>query len=590
MNRMANPAPPLAVPDRALVAGRWIAAFMGIVSSLPAAERADRSLASASACIIGLATWRTFRSFENLDRNRRRMWLLVESVATAIAVGSSAAWQSPFTSSLFVVVVLAALAEDARGAIFGVLAVVGVVLAAGSVANAHDLFGTDMGRLAVPLVLAAGVGVGVRRAVGLLRSQTQTQSTELQRLSDTNSLMVRLTKLTRAGGTIRDVREIAAEASSRFAVVFGTDLVTLLQRNENGETWEVLAEHYGPHSDSTDPISHAIHANSEVALVLGNLQPPEVRVGTTGFMSTNKATLVAPLVVRSETIGAVVLERKASPFSSDESKQLASMCEVVGLSLDNSRWFRRLRSMAAEDERTRIARELHDRLASSVAYLAFTFERLRNRYTDDADLAKAHNEARTTVGDLRDLLWQLRSGVTTASPFAIVGVDLAERFFARTGIQTTFTAPYDIRLPLQIEAELLRITQEALNNVEKHAGASLVSIVYEPGTPLSRLVISDNGTGFDVSAKASNESFGLTGIRERADAIEAAVFVDSTNSGPNTGTRVRLEITTDPSLILVSPIAETAPAIDNQLVNSNVSDSEISRELPIDQTHDFAQD
>jgi signal transduction histidine kinase len=587
---MANPPPPLAVPDRALVAGRWIAAFMGIVSSLPAAERADRSLATASACIIGLATWRTFRSFENLDRNRRRIWLLVESVITAIAVGSSSAWQSPFTSSLFVVVILAALTEDARGAIIGVFAVVGVVVAAGTVAHAHNLFGTDMGRLAVPLVLAAGVGVGVRRAVGLLRSQTQTQSTELQRLSDTNSLMVRLTKLTRAGGTIRDVREIAAEASSRFAVVFGTDLATLLQRNENGETWEVLAEHFGPHSDSTDPISHPTYANSEITMVVGNLQPPAVHVGTTGFMTANRAILVAPLVVRGEAIGAVVLERKASPFSSEESKQLGSMCEVVGLSLDNSRWFRRLRSMGAEDERTRIARELHDRLASSVAYLAFTFERLRHRYKDDADLAKAHDEARTTVGDLRDLLWQLRSGVTTTSPFAIVGVDLAERFLARTGIPTSFSAPHDIRLPLQIEAELLRITQEALNNVEKHAGATLVSIVYEPGAPLSRLVIADNGSGFDVSAKASNESFGLKGIRERADAIDAAVFVDSTHNGPKTGTRIRLEIDTDPSLITIATSLEISPLIDNRLVNSGASDSLIARELPIDQTHDFAQD
>ncbi len=553
--------PELAIPDRALVAGRWIAAFVGIVSSLPAAERADTSLAYASAFIVGMATWRTFRPFEKLNIRSRRIWLAFEVVATGIAVGVSGAWHSPFTSSLFVVTVLAAVAEDLVGAWLSLIAIFSSVMATGAISHSNNLAGSELGRLFTPVLVAAVVGVTVRRGVFRLRTEALTQDDELQRLTDTNALMVRLTGLTRSGEIVREPRDIATEAVRRFAASFHTDLTTVLQRNENEQTWTVLAEHRNDNEDRTNTIHGTplpTFLPDEITAVLGaafstGTTPTEGSEPFTrqrGFREVPGQTLIAPLVVRNDVLGAVVLERSGAPFSVEEHQQLATMADVLSLSIDNSRWFRRLRTMGAEAERRRIAREVHDRLASSVAYSAFALERLRKRYADDTELAKAHEEARSTVGDLRDMLWQLRSGVTPALPLSAVGPDLARRFTLRTGITTTFDAPQEARLPPSVEVELLRIIQEALNNVEKHSGATEVAIRYRPASPLSELRITDNGHGFDPNAVRSADSFGLSGIRERAAAIGATVEIIS-QAQEAFGTQIVLELPSHASLVSV---------------------------------------
>ncbi len=586
---MDTPPPELAIPDRAIIAGRWIAAFVGIVSSLPAAERADKSLAYASAFIVGSATWRTFRPFEKLNLANRRVWLAFEVIATGVAVGVSGAWHSPFTSSLFVVTVLAAVAEDLVGAWLALIAIVLSVLVSGAFTNSGDLVGSELGRLFTPVLVAAVVGVAVRRGVFRLRTEALTQDNELQRLSDTNALMVRLTGLTRAGEIVREPCDIASEAARRFADSFDTDLTTVLQRNEDEHTWTVLAENHRHSPDRAELIqSPALPSftTEQLETVLGRTlaggsTPPsgsEPFTRVRGFRSEPGPTLVAPLIVRQEILGAVVLER-SGPFAVEEHRQLATMADVLSLSLDNSRWFRRLRTMGAEAERRRIAREVHDRLASSVAYSAFALERLRKRYADDPELAKAHEEARTTVGDLRDVLWQLRTGVTPALPLSAVGSDLARRFTNRTGIVAVFDAPDDARLPPSIEVELLRIMQEALNNVEKHASASHVLITYRPASPLSRLRITDDGVGFDTNATRSSDSYGLSGIRERAVAIGATVEINSRNE-PGSGTEIVLEFESDASLVNVAVPPVTDPVEGGLSTKRTPSAVALNRESP----------
>ena len=584
---MASQPSTLAIPDRALVAGRWIAAFVGIISSLPAAERADKSLAYASACIVGLATWRTIQPFDRLSTSNRRIWLAFEVLTTAVAVGLSGAWNSPFTSSLIVVAVLAALAEDLAGAWLALLAIMVSVVLSGSVSNADELVGAEFGRLFTPIVVAAVVAVAVRRGFARLRTEALTQDLELQRLVDTNSLMVRLTKLTRIGETIRDPRDIAVEAASRFAVSFRSESTTVLQRNDAEDTWTVLARHQGTDASPSPTPLPAGHAIDDLLPILQSVATAHLPgdtdpiPGPLGFVSDGRATLLAPLTLRNELIGAVVLERAIPDFSPQERRQLASMSEVLSLSIDNSRWFRRLRSMGAEDERGRIAREVHDRLGSSVAYSAFTFERLRLHYPDDNELAKAHDEARTTVSELRDLLWQLRTGVTRTSPFRVVGVDLANRFSSRTGVQATFSSSQTARLPPAIEIELLRITQEALNNIEKHADASEVSITYEPSAPTTRLRITDDGKGFDTGGARSADAYGLSGIRERADAIGATVKIVSRSDGPSSGTEITLELPTEAALLKFhEPAALSDPAADPAHDTDPAHDA--TRELPIE--------
>ena len=190
-----------------------------------------------------------------------------------------------------------------------------------------------------------------------------------------------------------------------------------------------------------------------------------------------------------------------------------------------------------------MARDIHDRLGSAVAYLAFGLERLRARHSGDEDLAMLHDEARATVAELRDTLWQLRTGISESEPFEEVGAELVERFGKRTEIAASFEVDHPgARWAPMVELELLRITQEALNNVERHAKAGSVSVWWSATPASATLVITDDGRGFDTARSGRPDSYGLAGMRERADAVGAVLDI---RSAPREGTTVRVVVQAD---------------------------------------------
>lgn len=553
---MASTAAPLTAVDddrllleRELIVGRWVAVFIGILSSLPAAERADRTIAFASSIVMFAATWRTLRPLGRVAPRARLVQLGVEVVAVAGAVGSSGSWKSPFTSSL---IVLAAAVGLSTGLAAAAVAVGGIFAGVAGAAAARGFAFGDRGTatsVMAPVVLA-GLGTGII-AVRFRRVEERRSLTEREtrRLGAANSLMVQLTQLTRAGGVVRDVNSIAREAIERLAPLFQPDNATVLMRQDAGEDWLVVAElDVAPDAvgaASTEPLASVFPTSglpgpvSDAVTHSGLLHI--VRLTATGMHPGSTSALIGPLVVRDEVIGAVVLERGGTrPYDAESVRDLGRTLDVIGLNLDNSRWFRRLRLLGAEDERARVARDIHDRLGSAVAYLAFGLERLRARHSGDEDLATLHDEARSTVAELRDTLWQLRTGITSTQAFEDVVAELVERFEARTEVAAAFIVENPgVRWPPMIELELLRITQEALNNIERHAKAESVSVRWGATAGTATLIVSDDGRGFDMTRSARSDSYGLAGMRERADAIGAILDV---RSEPERGTTVRVVV------------------------------------------------
>lgn len=529
----------ITISDRAITAGRWIAAFTGIISALPATERADSRVASASGLIILLACWRTFRPLEKLRKVDRMRWVFIEALVTAYAVGSSGLWSGPFTSSLIVVAVLCGLVLPAVAAAVTVLALPTVAILVANWRGEEQLFGSSASRIIVPMALGAAVAFLFARRVVRLRLDNVSTSSELLRLNEANSLMIQLTRLTRAGGVVRDVRDVADDAVEKLSSLFATNQTTVLMRQDASEEWVVISEQVERRAGITIPQSFV----NELSVDHPTIRPH-------GFEESTTSCLIGPLLVRNEVIGAVVLERNTSsgdgglsPFSEADRTQLERTIEVLGLTLDNSRWFRRLRSLGAEDERVRVARDVHDRLGSAVAYLAFALERLRERYKSDADVGKVHDEARNTVVELRDTLWQLRTGITPATPLRVLGKELANRLTTRTGVVASFSTPLEApALSPVVELELLRILQEALNNVQRHSEATAVEITYDPTGDIASLVVSDNGRGFASSGSRGSESYGIGGMRERADAIDATLTIESAEGA---GTTITVLIPTE---------------------------------------------
>lgn len=205
---------------------------------------------------------------------------------------------------------------------------------------------------------------------------------------------------------------------------------------------------------------------------------------------------------------------------------------------------------AQEEERKRIARQLHDDTAQSLSSLIISLERLENAVADEAHdnlqarLASVRQLATRTLDDLRMVIHDLRPTMLDD-----LGLAPAMRWYARSnlegiGVQVSFDVPDDpTRLPPQMETALFRIAQEAINNIVRHAGAKAVTIRLGRDDGGICLQVEDDGRGFDV-AQISGQALrlrrlGLLGIQERADLVGGEVQVESV---PGHGTRLQVRI------------------------------------------------
>src|SRR5262249_4732645 len=163
----------------------------------------------------------------------------------------------------------------------------------------------------------------------------------------------------------------------------------------------------------------------------------------------------------------------------------------------------RLHTLGAEAERGRIARELHDRIAQSLAYVTFELERVQQIPGEKtAELAALHSVTRDIMQELRETIYQLRANVSEENEVTAVAADYRAGCEARPGISTRWAPDATRRLPSRVEQELWRIVQEALANVDRHSSAKQVIVHWDVDDLGARLEVSDDGHGFDPARVA----------------------------------------------------------------------------------------
>jgi two-component system sensor histidine kinase DegS len=204
---------------------------------------------------------------------------------------------------------------------------------------------------------------------------------------------------------------------------------------------------------------------------------------------------------------------------------------------------------AQESERARLAQEIHDGPAQALSNAIFQVEYIERVLEQDARLARTELRylrelLRRDLGDVRNFISRLRPPLLDQLGLDEALRETVEQMTVMSGLVggTELGAP----APLLRDAEqtvVLRVTQEALQNVRRHASATSVSVVTRLEDGAWVLEIRDDGRGFDVEAVAARgrRNFGLQFMRERADLIGAALDV---RSRPNGGTVVRLAIPT----------------------------------------------
>jgi ligand-binding sensor domain-containing protein/two-component sensor histidine kinase len=197
-------------------------------------------------------------------------------------------------------------------------------------------------------------------------------------------------------------------------------------------------------------------------------------------------------------------------------------------------------------ERNRIAREIHDTLAQGFVAVSVQLQIVGRILSQSADVAREHlDEAqelvRTGLEDARRAIWELRTQNAENQDFASRIVQMAERITASSGLKTQVEVRGTYHpLSEHLETEMLRIAQEAVTNVLRHAQATQVHILLEYSRRQLKMTVSDNGRGFSGDAPdAVDGHFGITGMQERAQQIGGKLTV---TSKAGEGTQVQVDV------------------------------------------------
>ncbi|HEU5086286.1 MAG TPA: sensor histidine kinase, partial [Roseiflexaceae bacterium] len=209
---------------------------------------------------------------------------------------------------------------------------------------------------------------------------------------------------------------------------------------------------------------------------------------------------------------------------------------------------------AQEEERRRVARELHDQLGQDLAGLILGLQVLRNTVAIDTPAVEQVHQLQALamqIGlEVRTLAVQLRPAVLDDLGLGVALGTYVEQWSNRARVAIDLhTAGLDgERLPLAVESTIYRLVQEALTNILKHAAATSVSLILERQQTIVRLIVEDDGIGFDVEATRlqaySDHHFGLVGMEERVAHLGGTLLIESS---PGNGTTVFVDIPLAPT-------------------------------------------
>jgi two-component system nitrate/nitrite sensor histidine kinase NarX len=264
-----------------------------------------------------------------------------------------------------------------------------------------------------------------------------------------------------------------------------------------------------------------------------------------------KAIAVAPLKLDNTAIGALWIARcEDNPFSETDLIWLDSMTDQVVIAIQHGLMTSQLQSFSIIEERTRIAREMHDGLAQVLGYLNLQVQTLgmllKQGKPDQLqnELDQMRQAVQTANADVRENILSLRTTLSQEKGLASAVQEYLTEFGIQTGIETDFVYQVngELNLASMAEVQLVCILQEALANVRKHARANRVGVTIRKDSKREDveeilMLIKDNGVGLALAV--SKRSFGLQTMRERAQSAGGNLNI---NSLPGDGTEVQCRL------------------------------------------------
>jgi two-component system nitrate/nitrite sensor histidine kinase NarX len=403
------------------------------------------------------------------------------------------------------------------------------------------------------------VAAGFNRMAATLQSlyqgleakvQAKTQRIEAQR-ARLEALYEVSDFLAKAGS----IEELSKGFSQRVRAVMKADAVAVRWSDEANQRYLMLAGDCFP-QEMLDEERSLIAG----ACACGNLKP-DARTRVIPIHSHEAAPMrhcarigyqnlvSVPVRLQQRLIGEVDLFfRSEVQLNADETELLDALASHLASALEGLRAAALEREAAVGEERALIARELHDSIAQSLAFLKIQAGLLRSavqrQQADQVQTTLDELDAglKESIGDVRELLMHFRTRTNTGD-IASALQETLQKFQHQTGLPTRLHMEGEgLPLPADVQVQVLHVVQEALSNVRKHADASHVSLDVYRGSQW-RLVVRDNGKGYDTALPHGETHVGTKIMRERAERIGATVQIESV---PGQGSTVTLQLPPNP--------------------------------------------
>jgi len=294
--------------------------------------------------------------------------------------------------------------------------------------------------------------------------------------------------------------------------------------------------------------------------ILANDVGEDPRYREVEALRDTKSELAVPVKIGNNVIGVLDIESTdVDAFGEADLYTAQTLADQLAVAIENARLYDETRQMAVMEERNRMAREIHDTLAQGFSGIILQLEAAEQAMNSDIPglqrhLNQARNLARKSLAEARRSVWNLRPQALEQKPLSDAIKQEADKFSQNTGVQVTFTVSGEKRdLPAEVEAGILRIFQESMTNVRKHAEASKVEVNLKYNDSAAELTVRDNGVGFKPkvtpdgdAGKKKSDTFGLISMRERARGLGGTFDVQS-QTGKGTLVKIVIPMTKEVS-------------------------------------------
>ena len=275
--------------------------------------------------------------------------------------------------------------------------------------------------------------------------------------------------------------------------------------------------------------------------ILANDVSENPRYRAVEALKDTKSELAVPVKLGNQVIGVLDIESiEVDAFGEADLYTAQTLADQLAVAIENARLYDETRQMAVMEERNRMAREIHDTLAQGFSGIILQLEAAEQALASDLPglqrhLNQARNLARKSLAEARRSVWNLRPQALEQKPLADAIQQEADKFSQSAKVKVKINILGEKRdLSPEIESGILRIFQESMTNVRKHAQATEVEVNLTFNDSTAELSVRDNGVGFEPKVaggegegKKKGDTFGLISMRERARGLGGTFEVQS---------------------------------------------------------------